>query len=73
MRLVSELNTLLQLVVEMVGETKCIAFVCFEQTLLPLLDMDDVHRDIELLQILEQSPMIVSSHFQQRLTWVSGT
>jgi len=29
--------------------------------------MDDVHRDIELLQILEQSPMIVSSHFQERL------
>jgi hypothetical protein len=31
---------------------------------LALLDMDNVHRNIEFLQILEQSAMIVSGDFQ---------
>jgi len=41
-----------------------VAFVGFEQSRLTLLDMNHVHGHIQLLEILAQSAMIVSSGFE---------
>src|SRR5258706_9386434 len=60
---ITHLDAFLQLVIQQIGQTQGVALVRFEQTLLPLLDMDDINRNIEFLQVLQQSSMIVPGDF----------
>ena len=64
---ITNLDAFLQLIVQLVGQAKRVAFVCFEESFLPLLDMDHENWNIELLQVLEQSAMVMSSYFQKSL------
>ena len=41
-----------ELIVEHIGQIERVSFVRFEQPLWPLLNMDDVHRNAAILQIL---------------------
>src|SRR5262249_53691826 len=69
------LDALLQLIVEPVDQAKRIAFIRFEESFASLLNMDDVHWDVEILKILHQSSMIVSGDFEQHLSlgeWHKG-
>ena len=55
------------MIVEHVRQAKRIAFVRFEQPFLALLDVKHIHRNIQLLQVLEQSPMVVAGHLHDHV------
>jgi hypothetical protein len=48
------LDAFLQLIVELVGQTQSITLIRFEESLPPLLNMDNVHGNIQILQVLHQ-------------------
>src|SRR6266699_2615913 len=64
---IAHLNTLLQLIEQEVSQAQRIPLVRFEQALLALLDVHHVDRKIQLLQIVEQRPMVVASHFHDHI------
>ena len=68
------LNPFFQLIGELVGQAERIAFLRFEESFPPLLNMDHIHRSIEVLKVLHQGAMRVASH-AHRNTWtcISGT
>lgn len=61
------LDAFLQLIVELVGQAQSITLIRFEESLPPLLNMDNVHGNIQILQVLHQGSMIVARDFQQDL------
>lgn len=61
------LDALVQLIVEHIRQAERITLVRFEQSLLALLDMEHIGRDIQFLQVLKQRPMIVPGHFHNRI------
>jgi hypothetical protein len=56
----------------MIGQPQRIPFVGFEQPRLPFLDMHKVHGDIELLEILDQTLVVVASDLQQHIDLGQG-
>ena len=61
------LDSFFQLIVALIGKAERIAFVRRKKSFPSLLNMNHVDRNIKILQILHQSPMVVASHFEQNL------
>jgi len=57
---VGELDAFCSLVVEVIGQAKGIALIGFEHASGPFLDWHGVDRQIQLLKILHQGPMVMT-------------
>jgi hypothetical protein len=64
---IAHLDAFVQLIVEHVRQAKSIPLIGFEQAFLSLLHMKHIGRNIQLLQVLEQGPVIVAGHLQDHV------